>query len=839
MDRSSNNKPDLSPLFLAVHLDSPSILKTLLDSSLFSVDTPDAHHRTPLMIAAGRGLDGCVKILLSYGPRLTAKDHLGGSTTLHACCSLSGQPSTLRLLLGAAGRGKGNTALQRLLCLRNGRSQTAMHVVCALGRTDLLEVLLSEGGSAASKATRSEDADGRTPLLCAVAAGAADCAMALLMWGGNRQSPVGANSSSQQKVASKPPSSAGPCPLALAASAGSADMVNMMLEFGKPSGAASVTSTFDHGAALVASLELDPLVHGADRLDTIRLLIEAGADPHAAVDNSQVKENVLSLGKEGEDDPPRTPIARAATMCCTDNADALRTILEAHMRALASKRAARRSDPPLRRQPDSYFDRIETAEDVVIAASMQDALVRTLFLGWRDSCQGIDESFAVKGAESAHKSHLVASLVLYHAGIRLSDSGLERLERSLSRRSLQGNRDSTASLVRCFEAVYTHFDVAGCQRTKEKMPYGAERSSLGGWSRALAQLDWMWHDTPFDGEIVCAWMRERLRTRSNAVKKKHTNDECYLVIEGHRLLVHKSIISSKSSKLAAAVRFASLNRASDDANEADKKDNPLEIHVDAPFLMMKMLLQHIYHGSIVSGLSWSKPSACCRQLFELAFLADEFVCPSLLVEVEMRLLSDRPDVCVCWCCCAAVHCVGEKQEGGKGVEIIGCAIKERLGLGSPVTCLYRVMGPSQLIQPETAIDILAVAEEAGELGYSDFTLIKHKTVEKDVSHLPMMERSILHDYEKNQFRLTRPFVAAKAVAVEVLLRDFSSAMKSNSYLLQAHSIMEEMDNTGSAAERGQHVAFFLLETCLEGMANAQLSFSIKGPGNPSTKSDRC
>ena len=175
----------LSPLFLATFLDQPNLIKAMLDSnSPPSVNSMDEQHRTPLIAAAQCGHDGCVKVIFSYGPRLDAKEHTADDTALHACCRGRGQPSTLRLLLGAAKRGVGS---RRLICARDRDGCTALHVACGAGRTDLVEAFLSY--SAVSAAVRlglnTVDGKGNTPLLAAVEADAVDCAVALVMWRGN------------------------------------------------------------------------------------------------------------------------------------------------------------------------------------------------------------------------------------------------------------------------------------------------------------------------------------------------------------------------------------------------------------------------------------------------------------------------------------------------------------------------------------------------------------------------------------------------------------------------------------------------------------------------------
>ena len=139
-----------------------------------------------LKMACEYGLDDCVKVLLSYGPRIAAKHPRSGNSALHLACR-SGALSTVKLLLG-----KGNaSSRQRLLCIRNRKGETALFVACAMGHVDIVEAMFSIYTSTSIyKALITAQNEGKTALLIAIEAGAFDIVRFLLYWRGNQRTPV-------------------------------------------------------------------------------------------------------------------------------------------------------------------------------------------------------------------------------------------------------------------------------------------------------------------------------------------------------------------------------------------------------------------------------------------------------------------------------------------------------------------------------------------------------------------------------------------------------------------------------------------------------------------------
>jgi len=163
------------------------------------------------------------------------------------------------------------------------------------------------------------------------------------------------------------------------------------------------------------------------------------------------------------------------------------------------------------------------------------------------------------------------------------------------------------------------------------------------WSHVLTELPWF--HLRMNG-VNCSWMKN---ITSNSLEKEHVDyssflaqDEFFLVVDGEKLLAHKSIVSAKSGKLAAQIRFTKGH-----LQERPSSDR-LAVHVDLPLLAAKMLLSHCYHGSITFG--WMKSSLKqCHQLLEMALVAEEYLCPSLLLECEIRLLMQTSSRCECIC----------------------------------------------------------------------------------------------------------------------------------------------------------------------------------------------
>uniref|UniRef100_H3DQX0 Uncharacterized protein n=2 Tax=Tetraodon nigroviridis TaxID=99883 RepID=H3DQX0_TETNG len=124
------------------------------------VDAVDQSGFTPLMMAAEKGRDGALEVLLTSSSAnlgLTDKD---GNTALHLACS-SGKESCVMLILDRLTDGA-------LLNTTNAALQTPLHLADRSGLKRAVEELLSRGASAqrADENGRSPEAQLVQPLIC-------------------------------------------------------------------------------------------------------------------------------------------------------------------------------------------------------------------------------------------------------------------------------------------------------------------------------------------------------------------------------------------------------------------------------------------------------------------------------------------------------------------------------------------------------------------------------------------------------------------------------------------------------------------------------------------------
>jgi len=259
-------------------------------------------------------------------------------------------------------------------------------------------------------------------------------------------------------------------------------------------------------------------------------------------------------------------------------------------------------------------------------------------------------------------------------------------------------------------------------------------------------------------------------------------------------LAHGKILSTKSKKLAAAIRFSSF--CTQDANETSH----VEIELDIRLKMACLLVQHCYHGSIVTGLSKNRRE-CCQELMELALITEEYLCPSLLAECEMRLLSARPNTCFCWCCCESIVKSSETAHED-----------DELNLFSEfVECSYSISSSAILVNIDTAIDLVAATQE--------------------ISHWQGRKINIINNHdcgvkgEKNKIKSGQtppmlsmaPFLLVKLAALKTIILNFIKCLSSDSYVEYLNAILSEDENLRNKPLKTatNDVALAMLYNCLE------------------------
>lgn len=280
-------------------------------------------------------------------------------------------------------------------------------------------------------------------------------------------------------------------------------------------------------------------------------------------------------------------------------------------------------------------------------------------------------------------------------------------------------------------------------------------------------------------KILCPYLRGSLIDQSSyddgdgpCISLKD-EDEFYLVVGERKILAHKSIVSSKSGKLAANIRFSEAQLMDSNA--------PLFVRIDLPLPVAKMLLSHIYHGSIVFGLKSGSPSLQCTQLLDLVLLAEEYLCPTLILECEMRLLGSGQ--CVCRNCLIDHRRLRETECCSSVYEYVIDA-----------SC-------TGVITAETALDVIAVAKQLEQSSAAHQCYYKTKQVYCNSS--PATTKSI-----------PGPFIAAKMTAISLCLKSFKDVINSASFA--QHTSMSSEEETMSCSQANcDKDAIMLLLMCLE------------------------
>jgi ankyrin repeat protein len=732
---------EMSPLQLAVHLDRPRMLRILLgvphlfsavDSSKYVSPLPSSSasgHPAPLLMAAELGREECLQMLLLSGSSVVLSKDTEGNNVLHYSCRGDAPASTLRLILQVAG----NSLLPKLWTTKNLRGQTPLHCICQHGRVDLLEEVLSSGSlSLLTRVLSMQDVDQQTPLLAAVASGSSDIVMSLLMWRGNNYTPTGAVVQDSS-----------PCPLVWAVQSGNVDMVLLLLEFNDPSGTGyNLTNALHHA--------FESTDNDESRLELMRVLIGAGANPCTT----------------------ESPSAQSAIRVATArfDADALMVLLDSYNHYLASIQDSRRRDPILQKQPESFFRGMESCENAERLVATRDALVTSLFLGWRSS--------------EHSSSYHACSLVLYRREVKLGQTGIGRLHLSLVTSDLKSMEEVPACTRESCMYQTQYFHAVGiCNKPKDR------EKALSYWSNVMRNMPWITRETR------CAWLRsEENRHDDDTINDLPEPDIVLVADDGSRFLAHGALISQRSAKLGAALRFASMSSESEGATSLT------EVPMRASSKVCRWVLQHIYHGSILSGELSRDAQECCWELMELLLAAEEFICRSLVQECEMRLLAADPRECFCVSCARA-----------------GTTIDQQ------VDCHYLVDGPSHCITPDSALDVLAVAQHVSEACLEEDymlcvtnngTIVSSRVYNSDGSSGGDDNVSVL-----------KPMQALREVAVCTVLQGFQAVSQSDTFASQladdAAAANASTDTDGATPSSNTLKADeWLLQMCLQELATS-------------------
>ena len=289
--------------------------------------------------------------------------------------------------------------------------------------------------------------------------------------------------------------------------------------------------------------------------------------------------------------------------------------------------------------------------------------------------------------------------------------------------------------------------------------------ALGYWSRILAQQPWRAE------ECGCTWFDT---APSNS---EHLENNFVLTTEdGGRFEVHSEILSRKSAKLAAAFRFA---LASCEGSQSLKLP---EMQVGISRTLCVMLLHHIYHGSLPCSRPLSSGDTMGRRrqvLMELLLIGDEFLCPSLIQECEMRLLSteDHANRCHCW------HCA-EKRSLLKESNAFSCCYMTSGAISTDVPCYY--------LTADLCLDIISIAQHVGQQ-FSDAVRSYRIGVGFGSERVAGQISSLFH-----------PLEVLRIVSVYTILQEFETVVRSSAFM----AYVKDSDDSVPGVQQ------MLLEMCL-------------------------
>ena len=784
IEQTASADNEMTPLQLAITLNCPDIIRTLVSDTIASYGVHNKSENeqgcTPLMLACELGRVACIKALLcSSHVKLDYRERRGGNTCYHYCClNQNNGVAALDTLMSHTT----NTTQKRVLLSTNREGRNLLHLACARGDLPLLKSLLGHLSNISSqlpwKALTMIDRLGHNPFISAVYANECDIVEHLLL-----TRFAGADYTSWFSA----------CPLTIASSNLSLDMAKLLFEMGYDTRSTtnpnlSPIIRYDVNRSLLELVLVS--IDDNDKVDTskhelIGLFIEHGANPHSAVNvftpnkpKTRGNNGITALSTEEE-----TPLSVAVV---ARDYLSIECMLHSYTHALTITQASRRKDPILISQPESYFRAVEERETDMVHSSLQSALVKALFLTWQQ-----------KGDHAMGK----CCLALYRRGVALSQLNMQWLEKCIAMERLMPpltiRDDSTEKYY--FEAPQVQYSLPNGSTN----PVSSADTFLC-WSHVLLSLPWVVNKFAFN----CNWIRTGI-DNSDFDPGELKNDEMYLVAEGTKLLVHRSIISARSGKLAAAIRFAEVQEQYN-----DKKGGTMSIVIDLPLLIAKMLICHCYHGSISFGLmSSASPLKRCEQLLELALLAEEYLLPSLITEVEMRLLDTKGSDCFC------AYCSGASLSPSDAVELP--VARQCLALDEeniePTGVYFQkashsnTISQSSLISPGSSLSVLAVSQQLSSSSQSGSYKLKYIKCQESV-----VNSCIDVEKDANAGTIDAPFLACKAVAVHTLLREFKVFM----HLANAESddipTLIDIENDSGIDET--HI--FLLRTCLEELAQS-------------------
>ena len=799
-DRGLESRDDqgMSALALSVQLHRPQLLAILLQSTREHALTPHVIHKkhhnkgtkiTPkhsmlrqaLHMAVSNGNEECAVVFLDFNiASVLAKNDMTDDTPIHLACRSSAPIGILYQCL----KRMDNAMTTKVMSQKNKKGQTPLHVACASGRVDLVEAFLTHCSySLLSKVLSVQDAEWQTPLLAAVASGSVDVVMGLLMWKGNNHKRI-------QEGGAK-----GHCALSWAVRARNVEMTLLLLEFNDSSSSllpsvSTTTTTTTHGSVnsttanqgynLVHSLymavrmmqqEMAPC--DSVQLELIRVLVDAGANPYS---------------KE-------TPSGQCALVLATETAldsVVVQIMVTSYDAYLDTIQKARRRDPFLRKQPDSFFRGLEAQEEGTRVAAVREALLVALYRAWTTT-------------EDASDGFIAIALTLLQRGhVKLDATSVDRLKHALQTvdRSYLVSESCFATKQMTLEASYQHptkenpldplisSTTDGGKQSTTKRTRASKSDLKTGllWSTAMTRSSWR----PDKDYVSCEWLRSSVsgKDTTNNYPTTPKSDVELTSKEGDKFLAHSSIVCLKSGKLDAALRFERMSRECTDEFD-DEEQNLVKLQLPVSSTVCQWVLQHFYHGAIVGPFPENNDQLL-DSFFQLLDFAEQYLCPSLVQEVEMRILSARPRQCHC------CHCSFRNETS--------------LVENGMISCTYVTTGPSACIQPESALEVLAIAlhyVEGDCMGSSGYELL----VSTEEFTGPSWKAP-----DSTKFHVFRAMEHLRGVVAEYILQEF--CLISESVIFDLH--FESQDTKLTDDRDKQQRCESLLRTCLDILATSPI-----------------
>ena len=206
-----------------------------------------------------------------------------------------------------------------------------------------------------------------------------------------------------------------------------------------------------------------------------------------------------------------------------------------------------------------------------------------------------------------------SSLLLLEKGVLLDDSLMNRLLNKIIQidKSFLGSSQFLYSSKSTFEGKYPDVAFNRGETTPRNFSY-FHNVEMNYSTKLYFSLPWVSSDIEMD--MYCLRINEYLK--SNASFENYDNGDSNEIVnlllrDGRKIAAHKSILSATSGKLAAAIEFEEILK------RGTKSIENVEITVDIDFDVLRLLLEHCYNGSILSGLPFDRHN-CCMILLRLA-----------------------------------------------------------------------------------------------------------------------------------------------------------------------------------------------------------------------------